>query len=209
MEDTREEVHRVGHRRFVGGSDDFWDSISDLQFNFLLERGLKASDTVVDIGCGSLRGGIKFIRYLDAGHYLGLDKYVELVIYGVGAELGLDAFREKRPHFVVSDRFEFDKFGKRPTFGIAQSLFTHLSAEDISLCLSNLARAAASGCQLFTTFFETDAPAANPAHSHSHGYFAYTRTQMESFGKDAGWSPAYIGAWNHPRQQRMIQFTLS
>lgn len=91
MEDTREEIHKVSHRAFVGGDGDYWDKIGDLQFRFLVERGLAPSDTLIDVACGSLRGGVRFIRYLEPGHYLGIDKYIELIIYGVGAELGLDA----------------------------------------------------------------------------------------------------------------------
>ena len=206
MEDAREEVHRVGHRRFVGGNDEFWDLIRDLQFRFLVERGLTPSDTFIDVACGSLRGGVGFIRYLEPGRYLGIDKYIELVIYGVAAELGLDAYREKQPRFVVSDKFEFEKFGEKPTFGIAQSLFTHITARDVELCLSNLSRVAAPGCRLFATFFEADEPKANPDASGSHGYFAYTRAQMEEFGTRTGWKANYIGDWNHPRKQKIIEF---
>ena len=42
MEDTREEIHRVGHRQFVGGNGEYWDTIGELQFRFLIERGLAA-----------------------------------------------------------------------------------------------------------------------------------------------------------------------
>ena len=128
MEDTPHEIHEAGHRRFVGGVADTWDVIGELQFRFLLDRGLAPSDVLIDVACGALRGGARFIHYLEPGHYLGLDKHIELIVYGVAAELGIDVFREKRPRFVVSDSFEFDKFEGKPRFGIAQSLFTHLSA---------------------------------------------------------------------------------
>lgn len=206
MEDTREGVHQIGHRRFVGGDGDFWDAIGELQFRFLLDRGLARSDIFIDVACGSLRGGAKFIAYLDPDHYLGIDKYIELIVYGVGAELGLPAFAEKRPRFVVSDAFEFHKFQARPAFGIAQSLFTHLNAEDITTCLRNLIAIAAPGCRFYATFFEVDGPAANPPASHSHGRFTYTRAQMEEFGAKTGWTATYIGDWNHPRSQHMIEY---
>ena len=208
MEDLREEVHRVGHRRFVGGSAEYWDLIRDLQFRFLIDRGLAPSDTFVDVGCGSLRGGINFIRYLESAHYLGMEKHIELIIYGVAAELGLEVYREKQPSFVISETFEFYKFRAKPTFGIAQSLFTHLSPQDVELCLSNLSRVAASGCRLFATFFEVSIPAVNPNVSHSHGYFAYTRSEMEDFGTRAGWKSHYIGEWSHPRGQKIIEYTI-
>lgn len=206
MEDVREEVHRIGHREFVGGNDHFWDQIQGLQFQLLASRGLKPADTLIDVGCGSLRGGVKFIRYLEPGHYFGLEKHIELIVYGVANELGLDIYREKQPRFVISETFEFEKFGGAPTFGIAQSLFTHLSARDVEACLSKLRGVVAPNCKLFTTFFETDGPATNPAVSHSHKNFSYTRSQMEEFGERAGWRPDYIGEWNHPRGQKLIEF---
>ena len=206
MEDTREEIHRIGHRRFIGGAGDYWDAIGELQFQFLVDRGLTPADMFVDVACGSLRGGARFIRYLDPDHYLGIDKHIELVIYGVATELGMRAYREKRPRFVVSDCFEFHKFKANPVFGIAQSLFTHLCADEVVLCLSKLASVAAPGCRLFATFFEAAAPVANPSVSHSHGYFAYTRPQMEDFGTRTGWISHYIGEWGHPRAQKMIEY---
>jgi hypothetical protein len=209
VRDTREEIHQSGHRPFVGGDGTYWDTIGDLQFRFLLDRGLVPSDTLVDVGCGSLRGGVRFIRYLDPGHYLGIDKHIDLIIYGVARELGIDAFADKQPRFVVSDAFEFHKFGETPTFGIAQSLFTHLAAHDVDLCLSNLRAVASPSCRLFATFFEVDEPIANPAASDSHGYFGYTRKQMEAFGARTGWQPRYIGAWNHPRGQNIIEYAAS
>ena len=206
LDDTWEEIHRAGHRRFVGGGGDYWDAIGELQFRLLADRGLTPSDTLIDVGCGALRGGGRFIRYLDPGRYFGIDKHIELIIYGVAAELGIETYGEKRPRFVVSDSFEFDKLEAKPSFGIAQSLFTHLSAADLELCLSKLRGVVDPGCRLFATFFETRQPTANPAVSHSHGHFAYTRSQMEEFGGRTGWDAHYIGGWNHPRAQMLIEY---
>jgi hypothetical protein len=208
VEDTWEEIHQTGHRQFVGGAGNYWEEIGELQFRYLVDRGLAPSDTMIDVGCGSLRGGAKFICYLDPGRYLGIDKHIELIIYGVAMELGIELYRQKRPRFVVSDSFEFARFGTKPTFGIAQSLFTHLSAGDVKSCLSKLNSVAAPGCRLFATFFEVSEPVANSAVSHSHSYFAYTRSQMEDFGTWAGWKSHYIGEWAHPRGQRMIEYVL-
>jgi O-methyltransferase involved in polyketide biosynthesis len=107
---------------------------------------------------------------------------------------------------VISDEFAFEKFDRRPNFGIAQSLFSHLNETDIRLCLENLRPVAAPGCRFFATFVETAEAAANPDQSHSHGRFEFTRAQMEGFGRDTGWQAHYIGDWGHPRGQRMIEY---
>jgi hypothetical protein len=206
LEDTAEEIHQAGHRCFVGGGGDNWAAIGELQFRFLVDRGLAPTDVFIDVACGALRGGLRFIHYLEPGRYLGIDKYIELIIYGVASELGMDAYREKRPRFVVSDSFEFQKFDARPRFGIAQSLFTHLCAAEVEMCLLKLKSTALPGCRLFATFFEVSEPIVNPPLSHGHGYFAYTRSQMEDFGGRTGWEARYIGNWNHPRAQKMIEY---
>ncbi len=149
---------------------------------------------------------MKFIDYLEPTHYLGIDKHIELIIYGVVKELGVEQFQKKRPKFVISDSFEFTKFGAAPDFGIAQSLFSHLTESDIARCLSNLRSVAAPGCRFFATFHRAEKELGNPASSHSHGYFAYTREQMDALGQQTGWQPKYIGDWNHPRGQHMIEY---
>ena len=208
MNDDADAVHELGHRRFVGGADRFWDLISALQFNYLVEQGLKPHHRFLDIACGSLRGGVRFIRYLDRGGYRGLDKHIELIIYGVAAELGVETFADRRPRFVVSDSFEFWRFdGPSPDYAIAQSLFTHLTGEDIQLCLRRLRESCAPGLKLFATFFEARAETSNPDASHSHGGFLFTRAQMEAFGAVNGFDPTYIGDWGHPRRQRMMLYT--
>src|SRR5262249_3048140 len=42
------------------------------QFDYFLQRGLKTSDFVADLGCGALRLGVWTIGYLEPGHYFGI-----------------------------------------------------------------------------------------------------------------------------------------
>lgn len=208
MDDDAAAIHEHGHRKFVGGEDRYWDLISALQFNYLVEQGLQPHHRFLDIACGALRGGVRFIRYLDRGGYMGIDKHVELIIYGVAKELGLDTFADKQPQFVVSDKFLFRQFkGAPPDYALAQSLFTHLTAEDIQLCLHRLRGFARPGLKLFATFFETPSEVENPAASHAHGGFLFTRAQMEAFGAADGFGAEYVGDWGHPRRQRMVIYT--
>ncbi len=50
-------LYYYGHRNAIGG---YWDEMGKLQYNFLLEQGLKPRQILMDIGCGSLRGGYPF-----------------------------------------------------------------------------------------------------------------------------------------------------
>jgi hypothetical protein len=198
-----EGVKLLGHRAYVGG---FWEEIGKLQINFLVSRGLQPRHRLIDIGCGSLRAGIHFIRYLDTGNYCGMEKERELVRIGVAEELGQALFAAKRPCFVVSDRFAFECCAFAPDFALAQSLFTHLTPDLIRLCLENLRTHIAGDGVFFATFNETRTAKSNPRASHDHALFFYTRAQMEEFGTRAGWIPEYIGKWGHPRDQVMISY---
>jgi len=205
-DDTSDAIHSIGHRAFIGGNDRFWSDISKLQFDFLVAQGLRPNHAFVDVACGALRAGVQLIPYLNVGKYTGLDKHIELIIYGVAQELGVTTFSEKRPRFIVDAHFNFDAMINPAQFGIAQSLFTHLTSSDIVKCLKGLRPKAELGCRFFATFFESESGFSNPEVSHSHGIFHYTKTEMEGFAEQTGWLPRYIGAWSHPRDQKIIEF---
>lgn len=200
-----ERIRKMGHRNFVGGEGVFWDEIANLQIAFLKSEGLKPNDMLVDIACGSLRAGRLFIDYLDAGNYLGIEKEVNLVIHGVAEELGVPAFVEKKPTFVISEYFEFNKFPYRPNYAIAQSLLTHLTAEDIYLCFKSLRKFISDNGLFYATFFETQSPVDNYSTSDALDCFFYTKNQMNVLAELAGWKMQYIGDWGHPRQQKMLK----
>jgi SAM-dependent methyltransferase len=187
----------AGHRDYVGGR---WLEVSHLQTDFMIKMGLKPEHVLLDIGCGSLRGGVEFISYLHAGNYLGMDNSNRLIQAGIKEELGRRLLKLKSPEFVVSRRFEFEKFSKKPDFALAHSVFTHLSESDIRLCLEKLRHFVNPGCRLYATYFIADAPQANQK------TFRYSRAMLEDFGAKAGWTPMYIGEWGHPENQMMVEY---
>lgn len=196
-------VHKVGHRRYVGH---LWDELGELQFQMMLDEGLEPSHYFCDVACGSFRAGRYFIRYLEPGHYLGIDKERALVELGSRHELGPDLLAEKRPEIIVDPDFRFDRFSARASFALAHSLFTHLPISLIEVCLRNLRSWIRPDGVFLATFFESDRPVHNPDRPHDHARFEYTRAQMEGLGRIAGWVPEYLGEWNHPRGQKLIRF---
>src|ERR1700678_2630550 len=50
-----------------------WDEHRRFQIEFLRQQGLKPSQTLLEIGCGPLTGGIPIIRYLQPNNYVGVD----------------------------------------------------------------------------------------------------------------------------------------
>jgi hypothetical protein len=193
----------LGHRPYVGAH---WDEVGRLQFDFMVEHGLQPTNVLLDIGCGSLRGGVHFIGYLDRGNYLGIEKERALIRLALAKELPRDVRKQKRPEFVISSVFEFDRFSKQPDFSLAQSLFTHLTPTDIELALGNLRAIVSSDHQLYATFSSGDSER-NPLQSASHKNFFYSPDELIAMGAHTGWSADYIGDWGHPRNQKMMRFT--
>ncbi len=196
-------IQKIGHRNYVGG---MWDEIGSLQFNFLVAQGLQPQHHLLDIACGALRLGVKAIPYLDPGHYLGIEKEAALVRAGLEQELPPDIRDQKRPQFVVSDAFEFEKFGRKADYAMAQSLFSHFPPGLIEECFRKLRPHMADGGVFFATYFETQNQVRNPDVPHDHGFFAYTRAEMCGFGEANGFDAAYIGDWKHPREQVIVAY---
>lgn len=193
------------HRAYVGG---LWEEIGNLQFSFLLSQGLRKEHVLMDIACGSLRLGVKVIPYLDPGHYLGIEKEAILIEKGIREELGESLMSEKRPRLICNADFDFNQFSTYVDMAIAQSLFTHIPATQICSCLAMLRPWMKPESRFYATFFESDAEVENPSEPDDHGYFAYTRSQMEDFGASQGYSMNYMGSWNHPRNQMILEYRL-
>ena len=195
-------VVEAGHRRYVGGT---WEEGGRIQFDFLRREGLAPHHVLLDIGCGSLRAGVHLIPYLEPGHYLGLDKEPLLLERAISEEFDREMLLAKKPQFVVSSCFEFDRFDTPADYALAQSVFTHLPPREIELCLRNLRAVSPPHLRFFASWRETKRPLPNPKRSHDHLFWYYTATAMQRFGERTGWSFRYIGEWGHPRQM-MLEF---
>jgi hypothetical protein len=195
---------KLGHREYVGG---WWDYMQQLQYNFMRAQGLKPHHHLWDIGCGSLRAGVALIRYLDRGHYHGVDRWKWLVDQGIKKELGYAAYKAKYPELIVSGTFDFAGFTNPPDYVLAQSLFTHLPKNDIIRCLQRVRSRSLDSTIWFASFLVADAPVNNPNKPHDQNGFFYTVQEMEGFARETGWNPAFIGEWDHPyREQQMMRF---
>lgn len=192
-------VAMLGHRAYIGGR---WQELGQIQFDFMVSRGLRPEHVFLDIACGALRGGVHFIPYLEPEHYLGIEKERSLIRSGLSKELSAAVREEKRPELVVSDSFEFDRFTKQPDYSLAQSLFTHLTAADIERCLAKLRAFVAPGHELYASFADR-AKLQNPEHSHALALFTHQTEDLEASGERTGWECEYIGTWGHGKSKMM------
>jgi cyclopropane fatty-acyl-phospholipid synthase-like methyltransferase len=92
-----------------------WRMKRNFQINFLKEMDLRPNHYLLDIGCGTLRGGIPIIDYLDVGHYYGIEVREEVLIEG-HLELKEAGLEWKEPallltpditNFLIDQKFDF------------------------------------------------------------------------------------------------------
>jgi SAM-dependent methyltransferase len=209
---TESELRAKKHRDFVGG---IWDELGQLQFEFIRQEGLRPEHRFLDVGCGALRGGIHFIRYLHAGNYFGIDMNPSLIQAGRTIELVEAGLSDRHPHLLVNESFEFQKFGSRFPFALALSVFTHLGLNSIQRCLCNMAEALEPGGRFYATYFPAPRLHCLQDVEHHGGVvsrcdsdpFHYHHSVFQFLANDLALSLENRGEWGHPRGQHMLQFT--
>lgn len=187
----------------VGG---MWEEIGQLQLDFLLGMGLRHADRLLDIGCGTLRGGRHFIRYLSQGGYTGIDISEEAIAYA-DSLVEMEGLAAKRPRLLVSRNrdLKFEEFAGE-TFDVllAQSVFTHLPPEHIEECFQHVS----SIMHPASTFYFTYTEAPEFTQTRVEG-FRYPRTFFQHLADRYNLHLADHSAdYPHPRGQLMAALRL-
>lgn len=189
------------YRAFVGAPEQY-DLIGASQFSLLCALGLRESHRLLDIGCGSLRGGRLFIPYLAAGGYTGLEPNQWLVEEGIAEHLGRDALTVKSPTFIHNDAF--DVSGLDPfDFVVAQSIASHTGPAMTRALLEAVHGALAPYGIAAITFKHGRSDWVEegwfyPSSDHP-GRIHYRRRTIEAWLEAAGLKGSRL-PWFHPRQ---------
>jgi len=135
----------------VGG---MWEEIGKLQFDFIVNRGLQSHHRLLDIGCGTLRGGRHFIKHLNSGNYSGIDISSKAIEYAMQL-VEQEGLSKKQPRLLVGRDLRFREFdGEVFDYLLAQSVFTHLKHEHIRECFQSISRIMNHDSVFFFTFAE-------------------------------------------------------
>ncbi|KAI8024582.1 hypothetical protein LOK49_LG03G01842 [Camellia lanceoleosa] len=127
-----EEHHSNYGEPWAGGRD---------VFEFLADSVHLSPDArVLEIGCGTLRVGLHFIRYLNPGHFHCLERDELSLMAAFRYELPSQGLLHKRPLIVKGEEMEFSKFGSGMYDLIyASAVFLHIPDKLVWVGLKRLA----------------------------------------------------------------------
>ncbi|GAA3644750.1 class I SAM-dependent methyltransferase [Streptomyces chitinivorans] len=191
----------------VGGRPSYerWLAIGQMQFDYLLEHGLRPDDRMLEIGCGNLRAGRLFIDHLDPGHYYGIDISPHILIEAKRTVVrhGLQA---KLPHLTIADDLTFD-FLPEGHFTVvhAHSVFSHSPLDVVDQCLENVGRILAPGGFFDFTFDRTE----GREHHVLREDFYYRTETLTDLAASHGLTARLMDDWERlPHGQSKIRVTL-
>jgi len=152
-----DDVARRTAKGAVGTADpERWEKIGRKQFRFLRNNGLERRHHMLEIGCGNLRAGRHFIKFLRAGHYTGVDISPEILL-AAQETIVTDELQDKVPRlFVVSGSGL--AFLPDESFDVvhAHSVFSHTPLGVIEAYLAAVYRLLQPGGFFDFTYHHTD-----------------------------------------------------
>jgi hypothetical protein len=137
---------------FTGGPPRLFEKAGREQLIVLLEHDLAFESTVLDIGCGALRGGRWVIPLLAPGHYFGIEPQRPILERGLRDFIDPRIVEIKQPRFDNNERFDFSVFGTTFTHFMARSIWTHASKPQIECMLDGVVNHGADNAVLLASY---------------------------------------------------------
>lgn len=191
------------YKAYVGPPENY-DIGGFTQFSLLVNLGMRQQHNLLDVGCGSLRGGKLFLAYLLPKHYCGIEPNEWLVKEGIENEIGNDMVQIKEPVFVYDDNFALSAFDRNFDFIMAQSIFSHASVSQIKLCLGE-AKKVLTESGIFAASYVQGKENYEGEDWVYPGLVTYTPEYMESLAVEQGLVCKHL-KWNHPNRQTWVAY---
>ncbi|QRM87776.1 methyltransferase [Lacinutrix sp. WUR7] len=131
-------------RHALVGAPNVWKYTREFQFNFLLDQGLQKTDKLMDIGCGTLRGGIPLIQYLDSSNYYGIDVRAEVLNEG-RKEVKDAKLENKQPNLISFTHFSDLEIEAEFNVMFAFSVLIHLEDKIAESCFQFVSKSLVAG----------------------------------------------------------------
>lgn len=123
------------NRASLVGPWKWWKQKRDLQIDFLKKQGLTPEKSLLDYGCGVLRGGVPLINFLEKGKYCGFE-ICENRLKEARLELRDNDLESKEP-VLVSD---IEQVATKFDFIWSYQVFIHIPDHLLDVAISNIAR---------------------------------------------------------------------
>jgi SAM-dependent methyltransferase len=137
---------RGGHRHPTLGfhpdrGDADWWQAGEFRFAKMVKSfGIAPAHRVIDYGCGTLRLGGHFMRYLDRGNYFGMDVAADLI--AMGRELvGEEIVADRNPHLaIIGEPALADAEAFRTNFLFSEAVDYHVVPDELDFYYAALRR---------------------------------------------------------------------
>ena len=127
------------------------------QFKFLTSRGLRPEHRLLDVGCGTLRGGVAFIEYLEPGHYIGVESRAKVLEEG-RRELVEAGLEHKQPVLInAADPADIQLDGQFD-FAWAFSVLFHMPDDVVDAYLGFISGGLSDGGEFYANVMLGDGP---------------------------------------------------
>ena len=196
------------HYRSFVGPPNYYDLIGATQFYLLTLFGMRETSTLLDVGCGSLRGGRFAIMYLRPGKYYGIDPEPWAWEEGLQAHFGQELADRKEPTFIEDGNYTFTKFGRKFDFMMAHSIFTHAPESQIRQCMVEAAKVMVPETVFLATFFESlDGSDYAGTEWAYPDIVRYRKSTISRYVEESGLVCQHL-EWPHPFNQKWIAVSL-
>jgi len=194
----------VDHRAAVGPADKY-DVLGFMQLNVLVREGLREQHRVLDIGCGSLRGGRFLLLYLAPGCYYGTEKDAALVQAGIEHEVSAGLVALKRPTFRCTADFNLHFSGIKFDYILAQSILSHASQAQVRKIMAEVAQVLAPRGRFLFTYFQGPVDYSGTGWAQAPDAH-YTERWMAAAANAAGLTYEHL-YYKHPSNQTWARAT--
>jgi SAM-dependent methyltransferase len=194
------------HRAWVGPPD-YYDRLGALQFVKLLMLGMRENDTLLDIGCGSLRGGRFSLLYLNAGNYFGIEPEEWCLTEGITAEIGNDLIKLKKPTFSSNNNFDARHFDREFDYVMAAGIFMHACLDQAKMCFLSISQVLAPNGIFVGAYLTGDTDSQESTWTYPH-IQQYKSATIASLAENCGLRLSFLEA-PHPLDHQWFVATPS
>jgi len=176
------------------GPTGYWEPLQAYQFEFLKTVGLKPQHSLLDIGCGPLQGGIKFIDYLEPGKYTGIDLRQKAIVAAYKQVIRYN-LSGKNPRLIMSDSFGRDELndGCFDYIWISQLLY-HLSPERIEALFLQISSQMGDTSVFYGDIIDYDMPQlASGTSWQEFNFYQHQPEDLQAMAKQSGLAIDIVG----------------